>query len=321
MDIAVTMYPVSMIINGYNHCDLMAKTREGSEYGHVIYYTNGVEDLVTSEGINTITTWILPAGGRLDFDQDQYPYDYEEESEPPAGYFNGKMGYGIYKVIIRTHPNPPYDADYPPHIDSFTIDQDLTNQLGDHWVHFRDDNNTPKTYFQYQFEPENQWIRINNTEYSHYRMEPWIHYGRDRQHGNAIYLNQECGNQYLFPLDSRRDCNRILPTPPLPPFDPLYQNQNHIYGDARSGNLTVNLTLSAFKETPIENNVINFPTFINVLKYDIPIFGVKKCSLIVDVGSLFWVRSDSWYTLYWFSGKWNLGLFKNGVKLANIFVI
>ena len=211
MSIAVTIYPVSMIINGYNNYDLMAKTRQVNEYGHTTYYVNGVEH----QGIDKVTTWVLLPQYRLDFDQDFYNYEGGEyENEPPTAYFNGKLGYGIYKVIIRTHIKGDEISTYPQHIDTFTIDKDLSNYLGDHWVRFRDNNNDPRTLFQYQDEREEQWIRINNTEYDHFRMEPWVHYGRDRQHGNPgpDYNQLEVSGQTIFPLDSRIDCNRYLPT-------------------------------------------------------------------------------------------------------------
>jgi hypothetical protein len=262
------IFPVSIMINGENTCDLVAHTR-GSYNGHTQYYINGVEYYYTEKKTN----WELTPGQILYFDIDQ-----NSDGEDPPLVTHGKLGYGIYKIIIVT-----INVEYLTHIDSLTIDIDASNYLGDQCIRFRDDNNDPRTLFQYQFEPENQWIRISQTNY---QMKPWIHYNRQREYGDAYFAPF---GELTFPLDSRKDCNRVLP----PPFNPDYKDQNQSNGDARSGNLTLNLDLygpDIF--TPVQNARINFPTVLNILKYN----DGTGPTLTLGGGSTLTLKYDSWYT-------------------------
>jgi hypothetical protein len=270
-----------MIVNGFNQYDLAAKLRFTDYQNHTVYYVNGVEYFGTTKK----TTYVMNPSDRIDFDQDYFGFEEDGNGSEPPNTFSGILGYGIYKIIIMTMENGSYSV----HTDSLLLDQDLSNQQGDHWIHFRDSGNDPRTLFQYQFETELNWIRISSTTYI---MEPWNHYFRDRAHGNAFFDFSNGNNVYLFPLDSKRDCNRELP----PPFNPTYQDNNQVNGDARVGNLTFNLAINHNVETPIENNVVNTPSFINIMRYTVPDYGIKKCSLTVN--AMLNVRYDDWYTPY-----------------------
>ena len=175
----------------------------------------------------------------------------------------------------------------------------LTEALNsDHTIIYRvDEEGNPKLYFKYQNDPE-FYIHSTNTgcNWCTYKQEPWKYHGRARVFGNFIYDDENENYSHKFPTDSHIDCNR-----PIQPHGyEGFQNQNHTFGDARSGNLTLDLTIDKYAITPHESSMINFPTFINIMKFDLgPSHGgIRKCKLTINPSQVLDVRLDAWWTPY-----------------------
>ncbi len=280
-DIQLSFFPISFVMNGIHEgsnymgeYDLFANGHaESNNQEHGYYYINGAGFYNYNSTFQNRT--LAPQENVF------FNWDYSADRGDHIGF-----GYGIYKMILKT------TDDEPRWLDSIVFDLDAGNGPGD--IHIDVDYDNAAFVTMLSFDDVN-WITIDE---SNYYIKTWEHPVRERDfgkfnYGSATYLYN---NTNLFPLDARRDCNRNFNSPPWNGFpwfneDLKDQNQDGSNADSRNGNLTLNLNVFKNIQTPIHNDMINFPTTINILKIE-----NNPCSLIVYPAVTFTLKYDDWHT-------------------------
>ncbi len=176
--IAVHVYPISMIFNGNNEYDL--HSRYSTQYYH---YNIG-------KGTGQYY-FIVPPNSEV--------AKINHDANGATGGNSASVGFGKYKIIVSWNTGQDTctaEWDYGYSFPSQYFSGDLT-------IFFRDDNNNPRVTFQWSGNPEVPITYVNK------EIVAWNQLGRirrEKNYGNFIYDNS-FGNTYnIFPQDSRRDC-------------------------------------------------------------------------------------------------------------------
>jgi len=256
-EIFIYLYPVSMVFNGLNMYNLIAKDSNPgnlyhNDYIHGTTWHNGEEK------------YYFIGGGGYDYDA----FDYHLYNS------NGHTGYGIYKLQIRhmLSGNDYYEDSCLIEFDYFEL---FNGIYGDLAFYVNDRYQRPR--FAYQFVDQNHThplIEITYSEPKNYKIEIWKPNGpdappvREKRYGPPNGENYDGFYTYkiessslerfekfkgIIPLDCRMDCNVILHE------NSIYNNQNHKFPwnyydnhyEIRQGDIPFNLHVKRRIKSPI----------------------------------------------------------------------
>jgi|GEM_PF-1520343 len=232
--IYIKVYPISMIFNGFKKYNFVSKFPRFTqdyryEYDNCVYI-----DRINNQKKNTIEILSGMSHGLA--------FDYIEGN----GGEYGAVAFGKYKIEITNAMAL---------IDTCTIEYDngYPNFNRPDCLIFYNNNNSGKVSFLWgTIEKFIDDTLVNK------KLESWVQWGIGTQTKNLGDFRYDTfnNNPYtIFPQDSRRDCNILSGVP----------DQNQVFEDSRSGNLTLNLTIDKNVATPNNSQLIDFPTFVSVL--------------------------------------------------------
>jgi hypothetical protein len=282
------IYPVSMIFNGTNEYNLLARQKNSSlEWQY--YYLSGVAydvhpinpelsikktDFTLNQGQDITINADADVSGNdchLGFGLGKYRVDVWWDNniltQPPDESFTIEYDPGYY-----TCPRPPFSPDLS--------------------ISFRDNTNNPnvedpRMEFAWASSMANHPLKVRDVGY---KIEAWNQYQngtREKEFGDFHYSTgtSQIPNVYtVIPQDPRRDC--------VPEVQPLYPEQNHLFniidlgneiaGPSNVGLLTLKLTIDKNVSTP--DYLSREPAYYYTVLPS-PISIINSASLILSTGS------------------------------------